>query len=206
MIITTTKQMRPRDPLDHYPTPLALCRDALALIPDERPVISILDPGAGTGPWGRVARERWTTATIEGVEVNAERPQAVGYSTWHHADFLSWQAPANSYDLVIGNPPYKFAEAFVRRSLELTQPDGYVLFLLRLAFLEGQARGATLWRQIPPQQVAVCSARPSFTGDGNTDATAYALFLWQRGWRGTTALSWLAGPAEQHALFEQEAA
>jgi hypothetical protein len=92
---------------------------------------------------------------------------------------------------VIGNPPYREAEAFIRRGLSMLDPGGHLIYLLRLAFLEGQKRRDGLFRELPPFQAAVCSKRPSFTGDGKTNATAFTLLHWVRGYRGETRLSWL---------------
>lgn len=199
MIITTDKQMRPRDPDDFYPTPAGLCDAALAILPPGFCPDRILDPGAGAGPWGAAARDRWGPAPyIVGSKLRTTTPPA-SYDYWAIGDFLTDPAFAPDpvsfppmVDLVIGNPPYKHAEAFVRRSLALTRPGGYVAFLLRLAFLEGQARGAGLWREFPPAHVAVCSRRPSFTGNGKTDATAYAVIVWRVGTAVTSTLSFLS--------------
>lgn len=191
MIITTTKEMRPRDIHDFYPSPLPLCQAALQLVVDRVTPVDILDPGAGTGVWGQAVRSIWRGPWIDGVELNGDHLWPAHYNDWQQADYLDWIA-TRRYDLVCGNPPYKHAEAFVRRSLSLTKPGGYVVFLLRLAFLEGQARGAGLWQEHPPVQVAVCSKRPSFTPDNRTDSTAYSIFVWQKGWHGNTSLTWLS--------------
>ena len=173
-IITTTKVMRPRDPNDYYPTPITTVEAALALLPPTFKPVDILDPGAGDGVWGRAAREKWPYANITGVEVRHVEPPEE-YDTWQQEDFRMVVARP-TFDLVMGNPPYKHAEEFVRLSLQCLDADGYLLFLLRLAFLEGQKRGRDLWRRLPPKAVHVCSARPSFTQDKRTDATAYGIF------------------------------
>lgn len=187
MIIQTAKTLRPRAAFDHYPTPSGLVRAAYAqLLPATFAPQAILDPGAGTGVWGAVARTRWQTATIVGVEIQPSAP-CPAYSTWYAGwDFTRWAlwnayAPeGRTFDLVVGNPPYKWAEAFVRLALALTRPGGYVIQLLRLNFLESQTRARGLWRELTPQAVWTCARRPSFTGNGKTDATAYAVYLWQK--------------------------
>lgn len=189
-IITTTKQMRPRDSHDFYPTPLKVCLQAIALLPDDFVPATVLDPGAGTGVWGQAVNEFYPLAEITGVEIRHDAPAPAAYQYWCHDDFRLWRN-FNNVDLVIGNPPYKYAEQFVRLGMRMLNADGIMCFLLRLAFLEGQDRGADLWRRLPPYQVAVCSNRPSFTGDGKTDATAYAIFYWRKGWSGETRLTWL---------------
>lgn len=200
MIITTKKEMRPRDPADFYPTPLALCRAALGLLPPNiAPTMFpatnplIFDPGAGTGVWGKAARDKWPDAEIGGCDIR-DLPCPSDYNCWLPTyDFLS--RGGESVDLVMGNPPYKFAEKFCRKALALTREGGYALFLLRLAYLEGQARSRGFWRDFPPCAVHVLSARPSFITEGfnagKTDATAYAIFLWRKGYKGLTTLDWL---------------
>lgn len=79
------------------------------------------------------------------------------------------------------NEPMADAEAFVNRSFWNIAHGGFVVFLLRLAFLEGQERCIGLWRQAVPFSVLTLSRRPSFTGNGKTDATAYAVYYWQPG-------------------------
>lgn len=184
MIITTEKVMRPRDPNDHYPTDAAVCIAGLRLIPDEPRLV--LDPGCGSGAWGEAAnRYVWTGGLggciVHGVELRDVTPNPY-YAEVIHENFLLW-TPSMEYDAVIGNPPYKDAEAFIRAGMKALRRGGYMVQLLRLAFLEGQRRRTGFWREFPLLQVAVCSKRPSFTGDGKTDATAYAVFVWQKGAR-----------------------
>lgn len=190
-IIPTTKPLRKRDPNDFYPTPSELCEAALDLIPNTFTPGLILDPGCGTGVWGQAARLRWYDARIEGVEIrDIARPE--GYDHLDIEDFRLLK-PAPVYDAVIGNPPYKYAESFVRLGMDSLLDGGYMVYLLRLAFLEGQKRAAGLWRKYRPTHVAVCSKRPSFSGNRKTDATAYAIFVWQKGLRVTnTELSFLS--------------
>jgi hypothetical protein len=204
-IITTTKVLRPRDPHDHYPTPLDLCRKALreyAPTNYESRVHHIGDPGAGTGVWGVAARDRYPAADITGWELRDITAHSA-YSTWIHGDYLS-SAQTPMYDLICGNPPYALAEPFIRRALRQLQPGGTLIFLLRLAFLAGQARGHGLWRESPPVQVGVCSRRPSFTGNGKTDATDYAIFVWRAGWQGETTLGWLDWGHAPPAVLQAE--
>lgn len=194
MIITTDKQMRPRDQHDFYPTPLAVASAALELIPQTNQY-RVLDPGAGTGVWGQAAHKRYPNAWIAGVELRNVLPNGY-YTCWYQErDYLDPLLMLPQFDLIIGNPPYKHAEAFIRRSFEVLNDGGCILFLLRLAFLEGQARARGLYREFPLKEVHVLSARPSFIPEGEkagrTDATAYAIFIWEKGWTGDTRLAHL---------------
>lgn len=79
---------------------------------------------------------------------------------------------------IITNPPYSLAFEFVQ-SCWATGVRSMAM-LLRLGFLESEKRHEWLSAN-PPSQFIVCSTRPSFTGDGNTDGTGYAWFIWESG-------------------------
>jgi hypothetical protein len=137
-----------------------------------------------------VAREIWPLAAITGVDI--QPGDCPDYDNLIAADFMDWgHAYEQGFDLVIGNPPYEHAEEFIRHSLFRLSKRGEMIFLLRLAFLASHSRGAGLWRESPPMIVYVLGKRPSFTGNGKTDATDYALFHWRAGYTGETLLRWL---------------
>ena len=182
------KSLPKRQDFDFYPTPLAVAQDALTHVPIMINPTCILDPGAGTGVWGKAARGLFPQSTITGIDLRPV-PKVPAYNFWFHADYLLMDA-APVFDLVIGNPPYKYAEQFVRQSMKMLEIQGCLILLLRLNFLESQSRATGLWREHPPLKVVVSSKRVSFTGDGKTNATAYAYFIWQKGWKGETRLLW----------------
>jgi hypothetical protein len=188
-IIQTDKPLKKRDEHDFYPTPLNYALNGLRLLPVHLTPQNILDPGAGSGVWGQAARCVYPDALITGIELRPVQRHPA-YNFWFTGDFRLLADDEPCFDLVIGNPPYKFSEAFVRSSLMMLNPDGYMVLLLPLQFLAGQARGKGLWRKYPPVKVVVCSNRPSFTGDGKTDATEYAFFIWRKGWRGSPSIEW----------------
>lgn len=88
---------------------------------------------------------------------------------------MEWQ-PEQKYKTIITNPPYSLAMEFILKSFELVEPDGEVIMLLRLAFLESKKR-YDFWQKHPVNKLYILSERPSFTGKG-TDATAYGWFVW----------------------------
>jgi hypothetical protein len=192
VIITTDKKMRPRDPRDFYPTPTGVIDATLQKVKRELrtgAVASILDPGAGMGVWGQVARKVWRDACVMGWDLNfTDQPDS--YDHWFVGDYLKKTLPLG-VDMVIGNPPYGVAQEFVEQAHRDVRDGGLVVFLLRLAFLEGQARGEGFWKTHRPLAVWVMSRRPSFTGDGKVDATAYAIYIWRKGYSGSARLDWL---------------
>ena len=149
----------------------------------------IIDAGAGMGAWGRAARHCWPSTCIIGVDLTFET-KPPEYDLWRCHDYIGPMAIYNGADLVIGNPPFSLAEPFVVQAMDDLAPGGHCL--LRLAFLEGQARGKDFWPFFPPLAVHVLSRRPSFTGDGISDPkTAYAIFIWRKDYQGETRLGWL---------------
>jgi hypothetical protein len=205
-LIQSSKPLAARADHDFYPSPDWVVEAALNLIPDTFVPSTILDPGAGTGVWGRYARKRYPYALIRGIEIRPVLRVSFEYDEWFTEDYLQGSVRDTDtncrYDLVIGNPPYgvggdrNYAEKFVRKAYGSLITGGYLVFLLRMAFLASQSRGAGLYKQMPPKEVAVLSKRPSFmpTGhpkEGKTDATEYAIFVWQKGYHGETKLRWI---------------
>jgi hypothetical protein len=122
---------------------------------------------------------------------------SVGASPWtstrtSRGDFLQPGWPdGQSWDWIIGNPPFNEAERHVRRALDLT--SRHVAFLLRTAFLESTER-VPFWtrHQCDLRKVFVLAQRPSFGQiiqgqetmfgsqvidfDNKTDSCAYGWF------------------------------
>jgi hypothetical protein len=195
MIIYSSKQLQPRRERDYYPTPIELATEAVRVYKSifPQPVKKILDPGAGDGVWGRAAYPFYPTATYTGVEINPENKIIFPYMDWWIHDFLTFESNMK-YNLILGNPPYKHIEKFIEKSYSLLADGGHILFLLRLAFLEGQQRHASFYtKELRPKRVFVSTRRISFRGDRKSDSTAYAMFLWEKDYKlPVTLLDWLS--------------
>lgn len=95
---------------------------------------------------------------------------------------------------IVTNPPYAYAQEFVEKALQIV-PDGKkVCMFLKLTFLEGKAR-KHLFRTQPPRRVWVSCSRLLCAMNGKFDeisgsATAYAWFVWEKGWTGPTEVKW----------------
>ena len=71
--------------------------------------------------------------------------------------------------------------------------------LLRLQFLEGQARYKEIYNQTPPSRVYVFSERLQCAKNGDFNglkasggsAVAYAWFVWVKGFTGKTKIEWI---------------
>lgn len=106
-------------------------------------------------------------------------------------DFLS------SYDGIgrdiITNPPYKFAQEFCERAIELA--GNKVAMFLKLTFLEGQKR-KKFFAQHPPKTIYVYSSRRKCALNGKfedtgSSAAAYAWFIWKKGFVGEPIIRWI---------------
>jgi hypothetical protein len=167
----------------------------------------VLEPGAGSGVFVHAARKQWDTAHVVGIDV---APQAHGILRFNF--LLPGALPGiDIADLIIGNPPYMLAEQFVDAALARLNFDGHVAFLLRLSFLGGQKRADTLWSRRDLRWLLPITPRPSFTQDGKTDASEYALYVWERGYHGNAEilapLRWRnESPQRALALTNPEAA
>lgn len=107
-------------------------------------------------------------------------------------DFLNWKTSYPTGD-IITNPPYKYAQEFVEKAMEVT--NNKVAMFLKLTFLEGQKR-KKLFEKYPPKTVYVFSQRQkcAINGDfANTGSSAacYAWFVWEKGYTGETIIKWI---------------
>ncbi|HZS02223.1 MAG TPA: hypothetical protein VFE37_26135, partial [Chloroflexota bacterium] len=146
-----------REPRDYYRTPAEAVVPFLARWSRRvQAPARILEPAAGDGALLPALRRTWPEATIDAQDI-APQHDAV-----RRVDFLLPVTRA-SYDLVITNPPFVHAEAFIQNGRALVRPGGHLALLLRLGFLGSQQRRG-LWRAAMPSDVYVLSERPSFKG------------------------------------------
>lgn len=190
-----TSRRKPKDERrahEHYPTQQIVADYAVSnFLPQSERHMNILDPGAGTGPFARALRSCWPDAsmTLHGVDI-ALVPPGRTYDAWWRGDFRAWarNRPVE-YDIVLGNPPYDIAEAFIWNALHVLKPGGHLLFLLALEFMSSVGRYAGLFATAPPRHINISARRLDFTGSGG-DMRNHVFVLWTKGWRGVTTTSW----------------
>lgn len=144
----------------------------------------ILEPSCGEGHISDVLK-------ANGYDVTSRDLVNRGYG--EEADFLSIDNTEWNGD-IITNPPYKYAREFVEKALQIIPEGNKVAMFLKLTFLEGKAR-RKLFRTTPPIRVWVSSSRLKCAMNGKFDAmggsaTAYAWFIWQKGYKGSTTIKW----------------
>lgn len=110
-------------------------------------------------------------------------------------DFLNYNGTWDGN--IITNPPYKFAEEFVYKAMDILQEGKKLALFLKIQFLEGKKRRA-MFDLYPPKKIWVSSSRllcaknADFQGmrDGGGSAVAYAWFIWEKGYKGKPIVDW----------------
>ena len=96
---------------------------------------------------------------------------------------------------ILTNPPFKLAEEFVEKGMELLDNGKRLILFLKIQFLEGQKR-KELFKKYPPKYVYVHSTRQQCARDGYFEkytATTqfYAWYIWEKGFSGETIIKWI---------------
>ena len=179
-----TKRDAPRTEVaafEFYPTP----RDTvLALI--DSPLLHLpggtwIEPCAGSGRINSTVNSRrddvrWLLCEIDERHRDAlEATVRDGDTLIPFGDFVhrEWRAPVA--DVAILNPPFSHALPFVEACMARART---VVMLQRTNWI-GPSRSAWLRCHMP--DVYQLPKRPSFTGDGSTDAAEYSWFVWPEG-------------------------
>ena len=145
---------------------------------------SILEPACGEGHISEVLKRN-------GYHVVSRDLVDRGYGDV--ANFLSIDNMLWDGD-VITNPPYRYAQEFVEKALQIVPKGRTIAMFLRLQFLEGKKR-KELFMRTPPKTVWVSSSRLKCAINGDfaqagSSAAAYAWFIWEKGYRGSTTVKW----------------
>lgn len=169
-----------RPEADYYPTPPA----AVAALLHRQAFGSkeIWEPACGDGAISRVLEHA-------GYTVYSSDLFDRGYGE-AGKNFL--ETMARPCDTIITNPPFSLAEQFLVHALNIGVV--HIALLLKLTFLEGQARSKVLERS-PLETVWVFRKRLTMTRGGENMTSggmiAFAWFVWRAGYSGAPAIGWL---------------
>jgi hypothetical protein len=183
---------------DFYPTPAWCVRRLLDELPLRMMQGNWLEPAAGDGAIVRAVRRwnvgasrenriRWTSTDI----VAPSRRPPPGFAV---RDYLTWKLQVHAFDVAITNPPFCLDEVFVEK---MRRDAKVAIALLRLDWIASAERNP-LMRRHPPD-LYVLPDRPSFTGDGETDAQTYGWFVWGLGRGGSYRVLETTSLAERKA-------
>lgn len=175
---------------DHYPTPLLYAewaaQRALKLINHrQQDDFCVFEPGSGANaPFINSVMDLHSCKSGLGVEIAGEGTVGKSPVIQHGVDFLKMTDEdlkpyvnlRGKFDVIATNPPFSHAEQFLRRSFELLDPHGVMVYLLRLAIV-GSEKRMWIWKEHPPVEIATFIRRISFDGV-STDYSEYACFFW----------------------------
>ena len=164
---------------DFYETPAVA---VTALLRAEKLPKVVWEPACGRGAIGRVLQ-------AAGHVVYATDLVDYGYGTGG-LNFLAMRRAPPRCQCIVTNPPFKDAQAFVEKGLELV-PRVYML--LRLAFLESERRsaildGGMLARVLPFKSRLPMMHRDGWAGPRAGSAIAYAWFVWDTSYCGSATI------------------
>lgn len=109
-------------------------------------------------------------------------------------DFLGIENNTPTNYNIITNPPYKYANQFILKSLSLMQENKKLALFLPIRYLEGKER-KNIFKNHPPKIIYVSSSRLKCAMNGKFEemkgsAVSYAWFIWEKGYKGKTQLEW----------------
>lgn len=112
-------------------------------------------------------------------------------------DFLETMSITKWDGDILTNPPFKLAERFIERAMELLKDGNKLILFLKIQFLEGQER-YNLFKKYPPKYVYCHSSRQQCARDGEFDKYTsttqfYAWYVWEKGHTGDTIIKWIKG-------------
>jgi hypothetical protein len=170
------QRTEPKDSPDDFPTPPWATRALIEHILLDKAKLkdmSCLEPACGAGHMAKVLNEYFG-------EVRSA--DAFNYGYGDIRDFLTFPYETNAVDWVITNPPFRLAEEFVMRALQVARSG--VAILARTVFLESVGRYKGIFLTTPPSKFAQFVERvPMVKGrlDGKaTTATGYAWLVWEK--------------------------
>lgn len=172
--------LKQREQDDFYATPPYVTEQLLGLEEFDK---NILEPCCGAGHISKVLHQHGYSVVSTDVE-----DRGFGETKDFLFEWNEWNGD------IVTNPPYRQAEQFVQKSLQII-PEGHkVAMLLRIQFLEGKSR-RELFRTAPPRIIYVSRSRISCWpgGDPNKQigsAICYAWFIWTKGFKGDPVIKW----------------
>ena len=181
-----SQRIEPRDSPDDFPTPPWATRALMEHVIGTHQVstLSCLEPACGAGHMVKPLNEYFQEVRYA---------DAFDYGFGPIQDFLSLPFETNAVDWVITNPPFRLAEQFVERSMDVARIGAAML--VRTVFLESVGRYNRLFQHNPPSKFAQFVERVPMV-KGRLDkkastATGYAWLVWEHGNRDESKVVWI---------------
>lgn len=192
-VLAGGKGKRERVKNDYYATPPTATRQFLERLQNDGLELkgSILEPATGGGHMSDVLKEFYGEGSVTSTDL-VDR----GYSKLDDVkDFL--EDEFEKYDNVITNPPFKYAQEFIEKGLEIANEK--VIMFAKIQLLEGKKRHL-LFKNNPPSYIYVHSSRVNPYRNGSpvdengkkwSSTMCFAWFVWDKRYSGETILRWL---------------
>jgi hypothetical protein len=181
-----SQRVEASDSPDDFPTPPWATRALLEHVIGSSNVekLTCLEPACGAGHMAKVLKEYFASVRCS---------DAYDYGYGPVRDYLSLPYEAKAADWVITNPPFRLAEEFVIRSLDVARTG--VAMLVRTVFLESVGRYHRLFKSNPPaifaqfvERVPMVKAR---LDPKATTATGYAWLVWEHRAETNSRVVWI---------------
>ncbi len=153
---------------------------------------SFLEPCCGQGHISKLIEEYYPDAEVISQDLIDRGYGSTGI------DFLTYDFD-RKFDNVITNPPFKLAQQFIEKSLDLLNDNGKVAMFLKVQFLEGTGR-KEFFEKSPLKYVYVFRARQSPWMNGSpvdekgkkwSSTMCFAWFIFEKGYEGEPIIRWL---------------
>lgn len=111
------------------------------------------------------------------------------------------------WDCIITNPPFKLAQEFIEKALQLS--NKYVIMFAKIQLLEGIAR-KKLFDKYPPKYIYVFTDRVNPLRNGSpfdekgkpwASTMCFAWFVWEIGFEGEPRIRWLNSKKQKGGLL-----
>lgn len=180
---------------DFYATPDIATKPLIEYLKTNYPDVCkdfIWEPACGMGHISQaLINEGFNVISTDLID-RGYRPGCYG---WDY-NFLSEENNHTSMH-IITNPPYKFAQEFVEKSIEIMEDGALCCMLMKLTFLEGKKR-YDMFQKYPPKHLLVFSNRINCALGGDFETTpklggavAYGWYIWEKGYTGKTMIEWI---------------
>ena len=175
-----------REPNDFYKSPAHVIQDLLHYEFFD-PDLNVWESACGDGVMSKELRKYFRGQVLSTDIIDR------GYEEFNgEHDFLQTEQKY-SMPYIITNPPYKVAQGFIERALQVYTHKA--AFLLRINFLES-ARRYELFKGSGFKGILVYTKRitcviPSCATKKPTAAVFYAWFIWEKGYIGLPTIKWI---------------
>lgn len=147
---------------------------------------NVWEPAVGGG---HIAKEMEKIGILSRVSDIVDR----GYPKTEIIDFLHYKGKWSGD--IITNPPFKLAAEFINKAMEILEPNRKLALFMPIRYLEGIKRYKSI-KKYPPKEIWCSVKRLTCAKNGDPEifakgsATAYAWFVWEKGFNGNPQVFW----------------